>query len=80
MRRRISPIVIALCTAIVGARVGFSKEFNALGQTDKYFNALGGSEGVPELQGFGGVALVTVLGAVGYGARKFYQKITRRGR
>jgi hypothetical protein len=79
MRRRISPIVIALCAAIVGASVGFSKEFNALGVGDKYFNALGQTE-VPELQGFGGVALVTVLGAVGYGARKFYQKITRRGR
>jgi hypothetical protein len=79
MRRRISPIVIALCTAIVGASVGFAKEFNGLGASDKYFNALGQTD-VPELQGFGGVALLTVLGAVGYGARKFYQKITRRGR
>ncbi len=77
MRRRISPIVIALCTAIVGASVGFAKDFNALGTGDKYFNALGQAE-VPELQGFGGVALLTVVGAVGYGARKVYQKITRR--
>ena len=77
MRRRINPVVIALCTAIVGASVGFAKEFNALGQTDKYFNALGTTE-VPELQGFGGVALLTVVGAVGYGARKLYQKIARR--
>jgi hypothetical protein len=79
MRRRISPIVIALCAAIVGASAGYAKEFNALGQSDKYFNAFGVTE-VPEQQGFGGVALVTVLGAVGYGARKFYQKITRSGR
>jgi len=80
MRRRISPIIIALCTAIVGASASFAtpKSFNALGQGDKFFNGLGVSEGVPELQGFGGVALLTVVGAVGYGARKLYQKITRR--
>ena len=35
---------------------------------------------VPELQGVGGVALLTVLGSVGYGARRIYQKIARRGR
>ncbi len=71
MRRRISPIVIALCTAIVGASVGFAgtKDVNALGQAE-----------VPELQGFGGVALLTVVGAAGYGARKIYQKIVGRGR
>ncbi len=74
MRRRISPIVIALCTALIGASVGFA---NAL--VTKRFNALGQAE-VPELQGFGGVALLTVLGSVGYGARKLYQKIARRGR
>ena len=77
MRRRISPIVIALCTAILGASAGYAKGFNTLGQ--KYLNALGISE-VPELQGFGGVALLTVLGSVGYGARMIYQKIARRGR
>jgi len=77
MKRRISPIVIALCTAILGASASYAapKVFNALGQ--KEFNALGQSE-VPELQGLGGVALLTVVGAVGYGARKLYQKITRR--
>ncbi len=77
MRRRISPIVIALCTLLLGAAAGHAKGFNALGQKD--FNALGITE-VPELQGFGGVALLTVLGSVGYGARKLYQKIARRGR
>ncbi len=80
MRRRIGPIVIALCTLILGASVSYAKDFNALGQQDKYFNALGFFEGVPELQGFGGVALLTVLGTVGYGARKIYQKIARRDR
>ena len=79
MKRKIGPIVIALCTVILGASVAHAKDFNALGQEDKYFNALGISE-VPELQGFGGVALLTVLGSVGYGARMIYQKITRRGR
>ena len=68
MRRKISPIVIALCAAILGAKAGYSKV---------YFNALGFQE-VPELQGFGGVALLTFLGTVGYGARKIYQKIARR--
>ncbi|HLG96984.1 MAG TPA: hypothetical protein VKX49_11790 [Bryobacteraceae bacterium] len=77
MKQRISPIVIALCTAIVGASVGYAKDFNALGIEDKYLNALGISE-VPELQGFGGVALLTVVGSLGYGARKIYQKIVRR--
>ena len=78
MRRRISPILIALCTAIVGASAGYAqvKDFSALGT--KEFNALGITE-VPELQGFGGVALLTVVGAVGYGARKIYQKIAGRG-
>ena len=78
MKRRISPMVIALLTAIVGASVTYAgvKDFNAGKYPD--FNALGQSEGVPELQGFGGVALLTVVGAVGYGARKLYQKITRR--
>ena len=69
MRRRIGPIVIALCAAILGASAGYSKVFNALGLYE-----------VPEIQGFGGVALLTVLGSVGYGARKIYQKITRRDR
>lgn len=77
MRRRISPVVMALCTAILGVSVGYAKDFNALGQDDKYFNALGVTE-VPELQGLGGVALLTVIGAVGYGARKAYHKLVRR--
>jgi len=75
MRRRISPIVIALCAVIVGAGATYAKGFTPV----KDFNALGFQE-VPELQGVGGVALLTVLGSVGYGARKIYQKITRRGR
>lgn len=72
MRRRISPIVMTLCTAIFGASAGYAgiKDFNALGIT----------EGVPELQGFGGVALLTVIASVGYGARKVYQKIVHRDR
>jgi hypothetical protein len=69
MRRRISPIVMGLCTLLLGAAAGHAKPTNALGQTD-----------VPELQGFGGVALLTVVGAVGYGARKLYQKLAGRGR
>jgi hypothetical protein len=77
MRRRFSPIVIALCTVILGAGVGYAKTYS-LGLT-KDFNALGFTE-VPELQGFGGVALLTVVGSVGYGARKIYQKIARRNR
>ena len=82
MRRRISPIVIALCTVILGAGASYAKNLNAVGQFDptKDFNALGFQDAVPELQGIGGVALLTVLGSVGYGARKIYQKITRRGR
>lgn len=79
MRQRINPMFIALCTAILGASVGYAKDFNALGIEDKYLNALGIAE-VPELQGFGGVALLTVLGSVGYGARKIYHKIARRDR
>jgi hypothetical protein len=82
MKRRISPIVIALCAVIVGAGAGYASGLNAGGQftqPGKGFNALGFQE-VPELQGVGGVALLTVLGSVGYGARKIYQKITRRGR
>ncbi len=82
MKRRISPVVIALCTVILGAGASYAKSFNAVGQFDptKGFNALGFTDAVPELQGVGGVALLTVLGSVGYGARKIYQKITRRGR
>ena len=72
MRRRISPVVMALCAAILGASAGHA--------TFKDFNALGISEGVPELQGFGGVALLTVIASVGYGARKIYQKIVQRDR
>jgi len=81
MKRRISPIVIALCTLILGAGASHAKGFNAVGQFDKIpFNALGFQDAVPELQGVGGVALLTVIGSVGYGARRIYQKITRRGR
>jgi hypothetical protein len=80
MRRRLSPIVIALCTAILGASVGHAsgiKGLNALGQKD--FNALGLDElQVPELPGLGGLVHATVIGSVGYGARKIYQKIVRR--
>jgi len=81
MRRRFGPIIIALCTVLLGASVTYAqKSFNALGDGDKTsFNALGITE-VPELQGFGGVALLTVVASVGYSARKIYQKITRRGR
>jgi hypothetical protein len=79
MRRRISPIIIALCTVILGAGASYAKTYNSLGVDDKYFNALGFQE-VPELQGFGGVALLTVIGSIGYGARKIYQKIAGRNR
>ena len=77
--RKFSPIIISICALIVGASAGFAnpKGFNPLGQ--KEFNALGFTE-VPELQGFGGVALLTVAGAVGYSARKVYQKIAGRNR
>jgi hypothetical protein len=82
MKRRINPIVIALCTVILGASASYARGINAIGQFDNKlpFNALGFQEAVPELQGVGGVALVTVLGSVAYGARKIYQKIARRGR
>ncbi|HTS46595.1 MAG TPA: hypothetical protein VMH05_01560 [Bryobacteraceae bacterium] len=79
MRRRISPIIIALCTVILGAGASYAKTYNSFGTDDKYSNGLGFQE-VPELQGFGGVALLTVVASVGYGARKIYQKITQRGR
>jgi len=79
MRRRIGPIVIALCTMILGAGASYAKTYNSLGFGEKLFNALGFTE-VPELQGFGGVALLTVVASVGYGARKIYQKIARRDR
>jgi len=81
MKRRINPIVIALCTVVLGASASYARGINAIGQFDNKlpFNALGFSEAVPELQGVGGVALVTVLGSVAYGARRIYQKITRRG-
>ena len=69
--RKISPTIISLCALILGT------SFNALGQ--KSSNAFGVSE-VPEMQGFGGVALLTVVGVVGYGARKVYQKIAGRNR
>lgn len=77
MKRRVSLIVIALCTAALGASASYVKSFNALGQKD--FNAFGITE-VPELQGLGGVALLTVVGSVGYGVRKIYHKIVRRDR
>ncbi|HTS46594.1 MAG TPA: hypothetical protein VMH05_01555 [Bryobacteraceae bacterium] len=81
MRRRISPIIIGLCTVILGAGASYARGINAIGQFDnKGVNALGFGDAVPELQGFGGVALLTVVASVGYGARKIYQKITRRGR
>lgn len=75
--RKFSPIIISLCALIVGTSAGFAKGFNGLGQKD--FNALGISE-VPELQGLGGAALLTVAGAIGYSARKVYQKIAGRNR
>jgi len=79
--RKLTPIVMSLCALILGASAGFSqiKSFNAFANPDKASNALGFQE-VPEMQGFGGVALLTVLGAVGYGARKVYQKIVSRNR
>jgi len=83
MKRRISPIVIALCTVILGAGASYARGFNAIGQFDNSklpFNAFGFGDAVPELQGVGGVALLTVIGSVAYGARRIYQKIARRGR
>ena len=77
MKRKITPIVIALCTALLGAGAAFTKSYNFSGGKD--YAGLGQSE-VPEIQGFGGVALLTVAGAVGYGARKVYQKIVGRNR
>ena len=76
--RKLSPIIISLCALVVGASAGFAgvKSYNSFGKPD---NALGFQE-VPELQGFGGAALLTVVGAVGYGARKVYQKIAGRNR
>lgn len=62
--------VFTICAAILGASANISKDFNSLGQ----------AEGVPELQGLGGVAAVTVLGAVGYGVSKIYNKFVRRNR
>ena len=79
MRRKISPIVIALCTVILGAGASYARGLNAIGQFDnKSVNALGFGEAVPELQGVGGVALLTVIGSVAYGARRIYQKFARR--
>ena len=75
--RKMRPIIIAACTLMLGASAGFTKYFNSIGH--KELNGLGQSE-VPELQGFGGVALLTAVGAVGYGARKVYQKIVSRNR
>ena len=75
--RKFSPIIISLSALIVGAGFAYTKDFNPLGQ--KELNAFGISE-VPELQGFGGAALLTVVGAVGYSARKVYQKIAGRNR
>jgi len=77
MKRKMTPIVIALCTALLGASAAFAKSYNFTGS--KEAAGLGQSE-VPEIQGFGGVALLTVAGAVGYGARKVYQKIVGRNR
>ena len=76
--RKLSPIIISLCTLILGAGTGFAaiKSYNSFGKPD---NPLGFQE-VPELQGFGAAALLTVVGAVGYGARKVYQKIAGRNR
>ena len=77
--RKLSPIIISLCALIVGASAALAtgKTYNALGTKDG--NALGITE-VPELQGLGGAALLTVVGAVGYSARKVYQKIAGRNR
>ncbi len=77
MKRKVIPIVIALCTALLGASAAFAKTYNFTGGKDDA--GLGITE-VPELQGFGGVALLTVVGSVGYGARKIYQKIVGRNR
>jgi len=77
MKRKMVPVVIALCTAILGASAAFAKTYNFTGGKD---DAGLGFQEVPELQGFGGVALLTVAGAVGYGARKVYQKIAGRNR
>jgi hypothetical protein len=63
-------IVLTLCTAFLGASAAATKNLNSLGNL----------EGVPELQGLGGVAAVTVLGAVGYGVSKIYNKIVHRNR
>ena len=76
-QRSLGKIILALCTLILGASAGYAKIFNSFGTKES--NALGFQE-VPELQGFGGVALLTVVGAAGYGARKVYQKIAGRNR
>ena len=64
-------IIFALCTVILGASAAGTKALNSLGD---------GDVSVPELQGLGGVAAVTVLGAVGYGVSKIYHKFVRRNR
>ena len=70
--RKISPIIIALCAVILGERSAAADKVSPLGLVE--------TGAVPELQGFGGVALLTVVGAVGYTARKVYQKIAGRNR
>lgn len=64
-------IILAICTAFLGAGAAATKSLNSLGD---------GDVSVPELQGLGGVAAVTVLGAVGYGVSKIYNKIVHRNR
>jgi len=76
-RRMVSIVVMAVCTTLLGASAAFAKTYNFSGGKD---DAGLGLQEVPELQGFGGVALLTVAGAVGYGARKVYQKIVGRNR
>lgn len=77
MKRKLTPIIILVCTAMLGASAAFAKNLNFSGTKD--YAGLGITE-VPELQGLGGVALLTVVGSVGYGARRIYQKIVGRNR
>jgi hypothetical protein len=77
MKRKLTPIIIAVCTAMLGASAAFAKNYNFSGGKDDA--GLGFTE-VPELQGLGGVALLTMVGSVGYGARRIYQKIVGRNR
>ncbi len=75
MTQRLNAVVMMLCAVAVGASAsGFhGKSINPLATWDTPI-------ATPELDGMGSVATVTLIGAVGYGAMKIYNKLFRRNR